>query len=540
MEWQETLSHADPLSRVFATAFILVGVPCLIYLLSLQKDARLTIASVGFIGTALGVVLARDFLWFLVFWELTVLVACYLIVQGWLSQPLRHGGQTDPVDRSFRREHGTVPFACAKSSGFIVAYRYFVIQIVAGASLFFAVATQYAATGSFAMDSVTTQAMPFFLVAFLIKTAVIPFHVWVPLTYPCVPPAIAVILSAYSTKIGVYAFARLLPGIPWIAYAGAFMALFGVVMALRQKTARRLLSYHLISQVGYMIAGIGLGTELGIGAGALHMMNNVVYKSLLFMVAGAVLFRTGTDVLARVRGAGRSMPLTFVAGLVAAAAISGMPPLNGYVSKTLLKTATEGHTFLQSALFLAGIGTVLSFTKFIWYLFLQKEPSDAPTSVRVKEVPFGACLAMGILAVLCVAQGIDYPRFFALAHNSASESVYSAGSVLIGVAAVLAGVALFVLNQAVARSFAGQTAARPTGARAASIRGKSRRRTSSGSASREEAPPWDIDLGYAWLLHRVVRVSQYVARRATDETQAYILVITAVLVALVAYLAWSA
>lgn len=489
----ETLPQIDPLSRVFVVAFVLVGVPCLFYMLSLQKDVRLAAVSVGFIASAMGVVLARDFLWFLIFWELTVLLACCLILHE------------------------------RKPSSFTVMYRYFLIQLVAGTSLFFAIAIQYAANGSFEMNAVVPEARPFFLAAFLTKAAVVPVHVWVPLTYPSVPPAIAVILSAYSTKIGVYAFARLMPGTAWIAYAGAFMALFGVVMALRQKTARRLLSYHLISQVGYMIAGIGLGSELGIRAGTLHMTNNMVYKSLLFMAAGAVIWRTGTDVLARVRGAGRAMPLTFAVAVVGAAAISGLPPLNGYASKTLLKAATDGYPVLQAALLLAGIGTALSLTKFIWHLFLNKDSLDPRETESIKEMPAGACLAMGMLALLCFAQGVFYPQWSAMIAGANPYALFGGSQVLLGAAPVVLGIALYSL----ARFRASLVARRTAGRRTASANRK----------SRKDATPWDVEVVYAWLLGQLIAIAQAIARQAKDETQAYILVIAALLVGLVAFLA---
>ncbi len=525
----------DPLSRVFVAAFLLVGVPCLLYLFSMQKDVRLVVASVAFLSAALGVVAAPDFLRFLIFWELTVLTACYLIARGGRTGSAK-GGNRDASDDPPYAAGGSGRFTARHVS---VAYRYFLVQIVAGTSLFFAIAVQYAMRGSFAMDAVAPEAVPFFLIAFLIKAAIVPFHLWVPLTYPCVPPAVAVVLSAFSTKVGVYAFARVLPGIPWVAYAGGATALFGVAMALRQKSARRLLSYHLVSQVGYMIAGIGVGTELGIGAGTLHMLNNMMYKSLLFMAAGAVMYRQGTDVLARVHGAARSMPVTFVTALVGAAAISGLPPLNGYLSKTLLKTATEGHPMLQAALLLAGVGTAFSFAKFIWYLFVQKPTGVAASPTRRQEAPLGACLAMGMLAVFCLGQFVFYRPLFERAFEVPAGTVFGWNQMLLGAAPVLAGVALF-------RFARGNAAAvvRPVGAQAVRFVASSvapespgRSRAPESDAQGREEPP-DVDRLYGWLLRRALGAAQRVARRATDETQAYLLIITALLLAFVAFL-WS-
>ncbi|MDZ7620233.1 MAG: proton-conducting transporter membrane subunit [Patescibacteria group bacterium] len=504
------LPELDPLSRAFLAAFLLAGVAAMMYLRSLHRNVMVTVMAIGFIASAVGVVVARDFLSFLVAWELSVLLACCLIVH----------------DR--------------RPASFAVAYRYFLIQIAGGVSLFLAICFHYVATGSLELASPSPRAVPFFLMAFIIKAAVVPLHVWVPMTYPNVPPAIAVILSVYSTKIGVYAFARLLPGTHAIAYAGAFMALFGVVMALRQTTARRLLSYHLVSQVGYMLVGIGLGTELGIAAGVSHMMNHVQYKALLFMATGAVVHRLGTDALNKVAGAGRAMPVTFFGAMVGAAAIAGVPPLNGYVSKTLLKAATEGHTVLQMALLLAGVGTALSFTKFIWRLFLQETPSRQPTTPPPAEMPMGACLGMILLALACIAQGVLYPRFFPMAHDTESVSIHGVGAVLSSAAIVLAGMTLFALFEMAKRLLANRGATR-------SIRTARNRPTRSAASARkissrqttETVPtPWDVDRVYAWLLKRLLQASHATARHARDETQAYLLAIVCLAVALIGFLAW--
>ncbi len=492
----------NPLSRVFAAAFILAAVPCLVYLLSLRVDTRVAVAAIGFIAAALGVVTAPDFFWFLIFWELMMLLTCWLIVQE------------------------------RRPGGFTVAYRYFLAHVAAGISLFFAIGIQYATTNSFEMGALAPEAVPFFVVACLIKAAVVPLHIWVPLTYPSVHPAVAVILSAYTTKVGVYAFARLLPGIPWIAYAGAFMALFGVAMALRQKTARQLLCYHLISQVGYMIVGIGIGSELGLIGGTFHMRNNMVYKSLLFMVAGAVLHRTGTDVLARVGGAGRSMLLTFGAGLIGAAAIAGLPPLNGYVSKTLLKAATEGHPFLQGALILAGIGTAFSFAKFTWYLFLHKPSSEAPASGEAREMTPAACLAMASLALLSIGLGVFYPLGDACAFNPTPYPVNGVEKMLWGVIPVFVGVALFAAYRGIVR------AAKPSKRTSEDVGKPTGSLASASSPSRSESLPWDVDVVYSWLLSRFFRASRYIAMRTGDATHGYVLVITAIMVALVVFFSW--
>ncbi len=493
----------DPLSAVFVAAFLTVGLPSVLYMGSLRQDLRQLAIACAFIGSTLGVVLARNLLLFLVFWELTVLWACAMILR----------------DRP--------------AGGLTVVYRYFLMHIAAGTSLFFGISIQFANDGSFAMGQVAPAAQPFFLVAFLIKAAVIPMHVWVPLTYPFIHPASAVVLSASATKLGVYGFARFLPGVPWLAYVGAGMALFGVVMALRQKTARQLLSYHLISQVGYMVAGIGVGTELGITGGTLHMWNHVIYKTLLFMVAGAVVFRTGVETLSGIGGRGRWMPLTFVAGVMGAAAISGLPPLNGYVSKTLLTAATEEQAVLQGMLTLAGIGTAFSFSKFIWYLFLDRAPQTGKVATKIREMPPVACLAMASLAAMCLLQGIFYPFFYGLAGHTISVEVFDLPKVWVDALRVGLGVGLYLVFRVA--MWSAQLVKTPTSPAAGTpVAGA----TISGQVPADASLPWDVDVVYAWLSARVLALSQAFAACARDRTQGYLLMITAVLVGLVLFLCW--
>ncbi len=497
------LPEIDPLSAVFVAAFTTVGLPSLLYLASLSRDLRRVAAASAFVISALGVVLAQNLLTFLICWELTVLWACGMLLED--------------------RQAGSLT----------VLYRYFLMQVMAGTSLFLGIAIQYASNGSFAMEPLVPAAFPFFGLAFLTKAAVIPLHIWVPLTYPYIHPASAVVLSACTTKIGVYGLARFLPGTPGLATLGAVMALFGVLMALRQKTARQLLSYLLLSQIGYMLIGIGLGSPAGLDGATLHVWNHVVYKSLLFMVAGAMVYRTGSEAFSRAGNWARWMPFTFLAAVVGAAASAGLPPLNAYVSKNLLKKAAEGDRWLENAMLVAAVLTTFCLCRLLHRLFLQPSSSSASELKTVRPLPIVAGGAMAVLACLCLAQGLLYPRITGMPFPSISPEVFARKDLLAGALPVALGLGGYLLACLGVWRAPLRKPSEPTAAQL----------PAAGTALPNANPadnrlPWDLDLPIAWLSRQVQTLSRVFAACARDRTQEYILMITAMLVVLVLFLCW--
>ncbi len=359
-------------------------------------------------ASAIGIVLASSYMTLFLFWEsLTLTTSLIVFLDG----------------------KGEAPEATRQ-----IGYRFLVTHLAAGLLLLLGILMHFNETGSLAMD-VPAAGHAFFLLGIGTKAAVVPLHLWLPATYPKVSPAATVILSIFTTKAGIFVLARLLSGQMLLGYAGAFMALFGIFMALRQTRMRNLLVYHIISQLGYMVASIGIGGALGVNGGLLHMFNHMVYKGLLLMTAASVIYMYGTDDLASKQK--KPMWLTLLA-VAASLAIVGIPPFNGYVSKGIIKYATAGGplaVFLQ----IASVGTALSFCKFVYFGFLKPQARlvDHP-----HPLPNASTAAMVGMAAVALWMGLD-SRAVQFITPYAYSSVYSLTGVLTSLGLAFLGVLLF-------------------------------------------------------------------------------------------------
>jgi len=261
-----------------------------------------------------------------------------------------------------------------------------------------------------------------FAIAALAKAGAMPFHSWVPDCGEKAPASVTAFLPASLDKLlGIYLLVRLTTGLfvmnpamnTLLMLVGAGTIICAVMMALVQHDLKRLLSYHAVSQVGYMVLGIGTGTALGIAGGLFHMLNHAIYKSSLFLCAGAVEKQTGLADLDRLGGLAKAMPLTFVSCFVAALAISGIPPLNGFYSKwmiyqALVDSGRNGSylwiVFLVTAMFGSAL-TLASFVKVLHAVFLCKRSAELRHR-DIREVGFSMWLPGIILACLCVLFGV--------------------------------------------------------------------------------------------------------------------------------------
>jgi multicomponent Na+:H+ antiporter subunit D len=414
----------DPVSRVVGLAFAVVAVAAVLYARTVDADGRLLAAALGYAGASFGAVLAGDWLTLVVWWELMAVASTVLV---W-----RHGG--DAVRAGFR---------------------YALLHGVGGAFLLGGVALDAAATGSLSMGAIA-PGLPAALAALGIgvNVAFVGLHAWLPDTYPRPHVAASVFLSVYTTKTGVYALLRAFPeGGLWLAYMGAAMAVVGVGYALVQDDMRRLLSYHIQSQVGYMVAGVGVASTLAASGALAHVFNHVLYKALLFMVVGVLVVRTGRERLSDLGGLGRRMPLTAGVFVVAAFAIAGVPGFNGFVSKGLLLDAAAygGFEGVFWLLTLAGVGTAMSFAKLGYYAFVRSPPEGfAPD--RVTDVPLRTATPLVGLAALCVTFGLAPGLLFGLLDGggalAAEAKPYSTSHVLKGVGVGVAGVVAFAAVKA--------------------------------------------------------------------------------------------
>lgn len=405
-----------PYGRIVAFGFTLVGSFGLLYGLKLTTAAEQAV-SIWAIAAAIGVSFAGNFLTFLLFWEMLSLAAAALVYLKRTPQAIK------------------------------MATRLLAFQLVGGFSLTVGIVLQYCATGSLEL-AIPTAGLPFFILGIGIKTAFIPLHLWVPWGYPAASFPCSVLLAALCTKAGVYGVARILPPSEGIALMGALMALVGVSIALIQGDLRRLLSYHIISQVGYMVAGVGLGLAASVDGGLLHVVNHMIYKALLFMSAGAVILATGTEKIAELHHPKsedegsplwKVLPVAAIGAVVGALSIAGMPPFNGYVSKYLLKSGTHDFPLIYWVLQVASVGTALSFAKFVYFGFIRgrlkvKQSLNLPMQVAIAGLA-GCCLLFGIFPGLLKP---ILPRHTDL-------HVYTVSGVLMASALVAGGIILFAL-----------------------------------------------------------------------------------------------
>jgi multicomponent Na+:H+ antiporter subunit D len=390
--FETVLYQVDPFSRMMGVIFGLIGAAAVLYAYSSEADGRQTAAALGYVGTSLGAVFAGDWLTLVFFWELMAVTSTLLV---W-----HYGGR-------------------AVRTGF----RYALAHGIGGSLVLGAVIWQYVATGSFLFSEASGVVGPvapaLMAIGIGVNVGFIGLHTWLPDTYPSPHIAASVFLCVYTTKTGVYAMFRAFPdGHLWIAYMGGAMAVFGASMALLQEDMRRLLSYHIISQVGYMVAGVGIGTTLATAGAFGHVFNHILYKALLFMSVGVVIYRTGIEDITELGGLWRVMPLTFVSYLFGAAAISGVPGFNGFVSKGIVIAEAHksvenvvigpesvplgGEDLLWWLLIIGGVGTFMSFIKLGYYVFFHGPATIDPDDARIGQaVPMlavgGLCLALGLL-----------------------------------------------------------------------------------------------------------------------------------------------
>lgn len=369
--------RVDRLSLLFSYVFALLALIGMIYALHVDDDAQ-HVAALSYAGAALGAVFAGDFLSLFLFWELMALSAALIV---WL-----------------RRERGAV------AAGF----RYLLVHLFGGVCLLGGIALHWSQTGSITFGDMSpltgSPAFALILVAFLLNAAVPPLGAWLPDAYPEATPTGAVFLTAFTTKSAIYALIRGFAGTDILVWWGAAMAVYGVVYAVLENDARRLLAYHIISQVGYMVCGVGIGTQLALNGSGSHAFAHILYKALLFMGAGAVLQVTGLRKLNEMGGLYKTMPLTLALYMVGAFAISAVPLFSGFVSKAMVVSAA-GESHLAGAFLLltvASSGTFLhTGLKLPYYMFFGRD-----RGLRAQEPPSNMLVAMGLAAAACIGIGV--------------------------------------------------------------------------------------------------------------------------------------
>ena len=391
LSWELTFGNVDKLSKVFAYIFTIMGVIGVIYSFHVENDGE-HLSAFYYIGGSLGVTFAGDFLTLFLFWEIMAFSSVFLV---W-----------------YRKIPSSV------DSGF----RYLLWHVIGGLILFSGIMIQYSVSGDLSIQylpfhgwwptDIQSLATFLILIGFIVNAAVPPFGAWLPDAYPAATVTGAVFMSAFTTKTAVYALIRVCAGSEILIILGVVMAIYGVVYAVLENDARRLLAYHIISQVGYMVAGTGLGTQMAINGVVAHAFCHILYKSLLFMGTGSVLYVTGTAKLSELGGLYKTMPRTMIYTIIGGLAISAFPLFSGFVSKSMT-VAAFGEEHIMWAfigLMLASAGTFLhTGLKVPYFIWFGKDQG-----IKAQEPPWNMELAMIMGSIFCIGLGIFYKPLYAL------------------------------------------------------------------------------------------------------------------------------
>jgi proton-translocating NADH-quinone oxidoreductase chain N len=269
------------------------------------------------------------------------------------------------------------------------------------------------------------------IVGFGTKAGIAPFHPWLPDAHAEAPSPVSALLSGVMIKMAIYALARTVtvfyPTWPAVAVflvgLGAFTMVLGIMMAIVQTDIKRLLAYSSVSQMGYILMAFGIGTYLGVYGGIFHLVNHAIYKSLLFLSAGAIMYATGIRSIHDLGGLARRMPVTSACFFIGALALSGMPPFNGFMSKiTIFLAAADAHMWWAAGIAIGtGVLTLVVMVHAAYRIFWGKPQTDRLRLEEVHEVPVSVWAPMVLLAALCVLLGvypqIAYPLLDRAAHS---------------------------------------------------------------------------------------------------------------------------
>ena len=407
--------EGSPLRRLFATIFALMAFCGGLYALRQARWYELSAAFLYASG-AIGVSFAGDLITLFLYWELMALFSTVIVWCG-----------------------GTPG---ARAAGI----RYAIMHLLGGVILKVGIEGVVIHTGV-----IDVQPLPLtnfdtwmVLIGVLVNAAAPPVSAWLSDAYPESSPTGSVFLSAFTTKTAVLALILLFPGQPLLIGIGLFMVFYGIIYALLENDARRILAYSIVNQVGFMVCAIGIGTEMALNGAAAHAFAHILYKALLFMSAGAVVYRTGFSRCTDLGGLFRTMPLTAICGIVGALSISGFPLTSGFTTKTMISQAAadESLAFVYFMLAAASAGVFLhAGIKFPWFVFFQRD-----SGLRPKDAPWNMAAAMVLVSTLCILLGVFPDLLYAYLPYPVAYVPYTAGKVLFYLQLLLfSGLAFFLL-----------------------------------------------------------------------------------------------
>jgi multicomponent Na+:H+ antiporter subunit D len=407
--------EGSPLRRLFATIFAIMVFVGGLYSFRVARWYELA-AAFAYAAGAIGVCFAGDLITMFLYWEL---MAIFSTIVVWC---------------------GGTPGARA------AGIRYAIMHLLGGVVLKVGIEGVVVGTGSIQIQPMlaTDFSTWMILIGILINAAAPPVSAWLADAYPESTPTGSVFLSAFTTKTAVLALILLFPGEPVLIGIGLFMVMYGIIFALLENDVRRILAYSVVNQVGFMVVAVGIGTEMALNGATAHAFAHIIYKALLFMSAGVVIYRTGKNKCMELGGLFRTMPLTCVCGIIGALAISSFPLTSGFTTKSMIsQAAVDGNlVWVYMALTAASAGVFLhAGIKFPWFVFFQKD-----SGLRPKDAPWNMGLAMVIFASLCVLLGVFPEMLYSLLPYPVNYEPYTVGKVLFYLQLLLfSGLAFFVL-----------------------------------------------------------------------------------------------
>ena len=415
LDYQIQPLEVSPVRRMFATVFTIMAFTGAVYSFRTAKTAELG-AAFAYASGAVGVSFAGDLLTLFIWWEMMAIFSTIVVWCGGTEASRRAG------------------------------IRYALMHLLSGILLKIGIEGVYVHTGSLEIEAMLATDLDRWLIlaGILINAAAPPFSSWLPDAYPEASPTGAVFLSAYTTKTAVLALILLFPGEQVLIWVGLYMVFYGIIYALLENDARRILAYSIINQVGFMVTAVGIGTELALNGAALHAFAHIIYKALLLMSAGVVLHRTGMRKCTDLGGLFRTMPVTCICGIIGALAISSFPLTSGYTTKTMISVAAEQQhlVFVWYMLAAASAGVFLhAGIKFPWFVFFQKD-----SGLRPKDAPWNMAAAMIFFAFLCIALGVYPEPLYAMLPNASIVPVYKPEKLVFYLQLLLfSGLAFFLL-----------------------------------------------------------------------------------------------
>jgi len=422
LDYQLSPISVDSLSRVFATIF---SVMCFIGILYCFKQTKIQELSAALVyaGAAIGVTFAGDLITVFIFWEIMAL------------------GST------------LVLWSAGTRASWQAGMRYILIHLLGGVILMVGIVAYTQETGSIDFVAMSPDSLGTWLIlaGFLLNAGAPPLSAWLADAYPEASFSGMVFLSAFTTKTAVYVLLRGFPGTDLLIYVGLFMIFYGIIYALLENDMRRILAYSIINQVGFMICGIGIGTELALNGATAHAFTHIIYKALLLMSAGSVLYMTGKRKCTDLGGLIQTMPFTATCGIIGALAISAFPLTSGFISKSMItQTAADNHLFMVYILLQAASAGVFLHAgiKFPWFVFFQKD-----SGLRPAEPPLNMRIAMFIFAFICILLGVMPGLLYDILPYEVNYVPYTAPHVITQLQLLLfSGLAFFVMLPMMQRS----------------------------------------------------------------------------------------